>query len=516
MSGRGYSEGWITVPGKGRRWRTADGTYMLERPAGSVLMGALMSGVQSVRQTLRGAGAAPGRAAPGASGPRDFGPNYAAQESAAVASAQGWQDSRVGMSRVRPAANAAPAVPGPRDFGPNYAAQESLQAANAQGWQDSRAGLLRSDPNALIRKQGQIAFRDGERVGWDKQNLSWVSAPQDDQRRQGDRGEEFYDAYKKEWRLRPNYQSTPRPAPQTALEAARQTITETINQVRNPLDSFTRTAVQHGLPNAIREAGDRGLIDVPTLTREGFANAVSAKALLGELGRPLRMSPPPDARKAFSDNFNAEAVVSPSGKTASYSDRNPNWDPALKFAKGPGGEVFNHRALGRYNADLEPGPDGRKTARITDFWDTNWSTEQHRADQAGRARSLKDRAVMLTSQVQESGGLNRSPMGIETQWDVAPPRAAAAVPQQQAAGPGVSALAGDAAASAGRALQAARVFQSQKELRPGIQQGSSYVVQQGDTLWDIAQRTGRTVDALAAESGISNPGLIMPGQRIAF
>ena len=30
-----YAPGWITVPGKGRRWRTSDGTYMNQRPAGS-------------------------------------------------------------------------------------------------------------------------------------------------------------------------------------------------------------------------------------------------------------------------------------------------------------------------------------------------------------------------------------------------------------------------------------------------------------------------------------------------
>jgi hypothetical protein len=274
--------------------------------------------------------------------------------------------------------------------------------------------------------------------------------------------------------------------------------------------------VQHGIPNAIREVGDRGLIDVPTLTREGFANAVSVKAVLGDLGRPFRLSPPPDARKAFSDNFNAESVVSPSGKTASYSAQNPNWDRDLKFAKGPGGEVFNHRVLGQYNADLEPAPGGRRTAKVTDFWDTNWSTAQHEADQAGRQKSFKDHAVLLTSRVQESGGLNRSPMGIETQWDVAPPGVTSKNRRQQTAGPDMPAIAGGAAANIDRALQAARVFQSRQELRPSIQQGSSYVVQPGDTLWDIAQRTGKTVEALAAESGISNPNLIMPGQRIAF
>lgn len=35
-----YSVGWITVPGKGKRWRTADGTYLMQRPAGDALAGA--------------------------------------------------------------------------------------------------------------------------------------------------------------------------------------------------------------------------------------------------------------------------------------------------------------------------------------------------------------------------------------------------------------------------------------------------------------------------------------------
>lgn len=31
----GYTAGWITVPGKGKRWRTAEGEYLMQRPAGS-------------------------------------------------------------------------------------------------------------------------------------------------------------------------------------------------------------------------------------------------------------------------------------------------------------------------------------------------------------------------------------------------------------------------------------------------------------------------------------------------
>lgn len=44
----------------------------------------------------------------------------------------------------------------------------------------------------------------------------------------------------------------------------------------------------------------------------------------------------------------------------------------------------------------------------------------------------------------------------------------------------------------------------------------SYVVKKGDTLWDISQRVGIPVATLAANSGISNPNKIKPGQVINF
>ena len=44
--------------------------------------------------------------------------------------------------------------------------------------------------------------------------------------------------------------------------------------------------------------------------------------------------------------------------------------------------------------------------------------------------------------------------------------------------------------------------------------GDDLIVQGGDTLWDIAQRHGTTVAALAELNGIANPSFILVGQRI--
>jgi LysM repeat protein len=44
----------------------------------------------------------------------------------------------------------------------------------------------------------------------------------------------------------------------------------------------------------------------------------------------------------------------------------------------------------------------------------------------------------------------------------------------------------------------------------------SYIVQAGDTLWDIAQRFGTSVDALMAANGLSDPGLLLIGQALTI
>ena len=41
-----------------------------------------------------------------------------------------------------------------------------------------------------------------------------------------------------------------------------------------------------------------------------------------------------------------------------------------------------------------------------------------------------------------------------------------------------------------------------------------YTVRSGDTLWEIAQRYGTSVSALAVANNIQNPALIYPGEQI--
>ena len=41
-----------------------------------------------------------------------------------------------------------------------------------------------------------------------------------------------------------------------------------------------------------------------------------------------------------------------------------------------------------------------------------------------------------------------------------------------------------------------------------------YIVKSGDTLWGIAQKYGTTYQEIARLSGISNPNLIFPGQKV--
>ena len=43
---------------------------------------------------------------------------------------------------------------------------------------------------------------------------------------------------------------------------------------------------------------------------------------------------------------------------------------------------------------------------------------------------------------------------------------------------------------------------------------ASYVVQSGDTLWDLAKKFNTTVDDIVELNDIENPDLIYPGQKL--
>ena len=66
-------------------------------------------------------------------------------------------------------------------------------------------------------------------------------------------------------------------------------------------------------------------------------------------------------------------------------------------------------------------------------------------------------------------------------------------------------------AGAGRGWRATA---AQTSYEPAV--GGTYVVQSGDTLYDIALDLGTTVDALAAANGIADPDVLYVGQTLSY
>lgn len=72
-------------------------------------------------------------------------------------------------------------------------------------------------------------------------------------------------------------------------------------------------------------------------------------------------------------------------------------------------------------------------------------------------------------------------------------------------------------AYAGATGQSAPIPQSQPYVEPQVQSsGTTYIVQPGDTLSEIAQRFGTTYQSLAAINNIADPNRIYPGQEIVI
>lgn len=73
------------------------------------------------------------------------------------------------------------------------------------------------------------------------------------------------------------------------------------------------------------------------------------------------------------------------------------------------------------------------------------------------------------------------------------------------------------AGATGQPVPASQPQQTQTYVQPSVQaDGTTYIVQAGDTLSEIAQRFGTTYQHLAAINGISNPDIIHVGDRIVI
>ncbi len=59
-----------------------------------------------------------------------------------------------------------------------------------------------------------------------------------------------------------------------------------------------------------------------------------------------------------------------------------------------------------------------------------------------------------------------------------------------------------------------RISPNEVLIVPQLREGTSYIIQPGDTLWKIGIEFGRTVDRITSYNGIGNPNMIYPGQHI--
>jgi hypothetical protein len=315
---------------------------------------------------------------------------------------------------------------------------------------------------------------------------------------------------------------------------------------------------------ALEHIRQRGLITIPTPDRRTFANAVSLKAIAGPLGRPFEIGDNPDARRAIVQNLVDVGTIGDDRAVYSASN-NPKWKG---HGSGRGGYDASHKIFGQFVGDVMPGRNGGRDVIVTrDMWDTNQpsAVQRPRYEEALRSGNVFDIinkwGVLQIAERQESGSLNRLPMGERQALNVpegfdprsGPEIIASAlnngepwipreyventqgnenfpmIPQSWNRGrrewgritdtwapPG--AASGQAPqrptpAGTNRAVELVRTFSN---LTPQISRGSSYEVAEGDNLWSISRKTGRSVEELARASGISDPNMIMPGQRIQF
>lgn len=81
---------------------------------------------------------------------------------------------------------------------------------------------------------------------------------------------------------------------------------------------------------------------------------------------------------------------------------------------------------------------------------------------------------------------------------------------------GASEVAAPASGQAALTAVPASSQQAQPASTGGASYGESYTVQDGDTLFSIAQKNGVSVDEIAAANDISNVALIFPGQEFSI
>lgn len=236
----------------------------------------------------------------------------------------------------------------------------------------------------------------------------------------------------------------------------------------NPFAKIKRFAA-----DSINQANDQGLIPVPSVNNTGYAALGYLKSLAGNLGKPFAIQSNPETNKFLQSTVDAS--------TKSNGNVIFNQNIKDKNAYNTLGKDIGNKAFGRYVGKV----DNSGNVIVKDNYDTNRSVNWHKdrvlsgKDNQGNQLGFKDRGISAISAIHKfmdnRGLTNASPYGAE--------------------------------------VKIGNINLSPKTTTPKPKP-PTYTVKSGDTLTDIANTMGVSIDQLAKRNNIDNINLLNVGQTI--
>ena len=251
----------------------------------------------------------------------------------------------------------------------------------------------------------------------------------------------------------------------------------------------------------ISEAGDRGLIPIPTVHSAVEGPVKFLKSYAGDWGRPFRVEESLFGRdEKFQDEINRGTHT---GNTISYGTQDKGY-------KNPSGlkEQLERGIYGQWTGTVNPTTGAvtltEGTGEGQQAYDTNQDTAYFQ-NKFNEAKKSRDIGGMIEAKFygsyaarQEAGQTNQAPMGTQPQviGYVQPTESSTGV-QTEMAPP-----------------SATQPIKATAPSDPAT--NGAYTVQQGDTLTDIARKEGTSVQELMRKNSIRNANIIKIGQQLKY